>query len=238
VGRSCAAPFPEKCIEALLAIANQRGARLHMNEEVQSWRSSGKGVTLTTVRGEYQAQRLIVAAGPWVGSLADSLKVDLPLEVERQLSHWFQPASSDNRFDAARCPIALWEPAAGEIFATLPDDGHGVKCGMHHAGALTSPNTVDRGVSADENESARRLLEKVMPGAGGQLLASRVCLYTNTPDRHFIVDWLEGQRVLMLSPCSGHGFKFATAIGEVASQLALDGRSELNLSPFSLSRFA
>ena len=76
-----------------------------------------------------------------------------------------------------------------------------------------------------------------MPGAGGRLLEARVCLYTNTPDRHFIIDWLEGNRVLVLSPCSGHGFKFASAIGEIAAQLVLDGRSWLDLKPFSLARF-
>jgi glycine/D-amino acid oxidase-like deaminating enzyme len=123
------------------------------------------------------------------------------------------------------------------VFATLPDEGHGVKCGMHHAGSFTTPESVNRGVSDAENDRARILLEGVMPGAGGALLDSRVCLYTNTPDRHFIIDWLDS-RVLLVSPCSGHGFKFASAIGEIAAQLTLDGRTWLDLSPFSLSRFS
>lgn len=229
--------FPEKCIEAMLRLAEQRGAGLKINQEVKSWRSSATGVTLSTTVASYRADRLIVAAGPWLGGFIESLGVDLPLEVERQLSHWFEPSGSDDRYAASRCPIGLWEPADGEVFATLPDEGHGVKCGMHHAGAPTSPSAVDRAVSPDENAAAWRLLEQVMPGAGGRLLASRVCLYTNTPDRHFIVDWLKGARVLVLSPCSGHGFKFATAIGEAASQLVLDGRAAFDLSPFSLSRF-
>lgn len=78
-----------------------------------------------------------------------------------------------------------------------------------------------------------------MPGAGGRRIESRVCLYTNTPDRHFLVDWSDaGRRVLLVSPCSGHGFKFAIAIGELVAQLALEDRSWIDLSPFSLARFA
>ena len=76
-----------------------------------------------------------------------------------------------------------------------------------------------------------------MPGAGGEVVESRVCLYTNTPDSHFIIDWVERGRVLLLSPCSGHGFKFASAIGEIAAQLAIDDRSWIDIEPFSLKRF-
>jgi sarcosine oxidase len=160
----------------------------------------------------------------------------LPLEIERQLSHWFEPAEHRDAFGADRCPIALWEMPDGDVFATIPDEGHGVKCGMHHAGASTSPETVNRAVSMGENAVARELLEEVMPGAGGRLLDARVCLYTNTPDRHFIVDWV-GDRVLLVSPCSGHGFKFASAIGEIAAQLMTERRSWLDLTPFSVARF-
>jgi glycine/D-amino acid oxidase-like deaminating enzyme len=101
----------------------------------------------------------------------------------------------------------------------------------------TSPDAVNRVVSDHENAQAREILNVVMPGAGGALRDARVCLYTNTPDRHFIIDWAPDGRTLVLSPCSGHGFKFASAIGEIAAQLALDGRSWIDLAPFSLSRF-
>jgi len=161
----------------------------------------------------------------------------LPLAIERQLSHWYRPARSPELFAPDRCPIALWETRPDDVFATFPDDGHGVKCGTHHAGADTTADTVERTVSDAENEAARALLAQVMPDAAGPLVESRVCLYTNTPDRHFIIDWDTRERVLVLSPCSGHGFKFASAIGEIAAQLTLDGRSWIDLAPFSLSRF-
>jgi len=229
--------FPERCVRAFLSLARSSGATLRLNETVTGWAPANNGISINTTRGKVTAGKLVVAAGPWLPNLRDSLGVALPLEIERQLSHWFQPAATDDRYSASRCPIGLWEAEDNDVFATLPDEGHGVKCGTHHAGATTSPERVDRHVSDDENESARRLLEAVMPGAAGALLESRVCLYTNTPDRHFIIDWLKGQRVLVVSPCSGHGFKFASAIGEIVSQLVLDGRSWLDLAPFSLSRF-
>ena len=112
-----------------------------------------------------------------------------------------------------------------------------MKVGLHHAGTVTDPERVDRTTSAAEDRAARDLLNDVMPGAGGRLREARVCLYTNTPDRHFIIDWIQRDRVLLLSPCSGHGFKFASAIGELAGQMVLDGKSTLDVQPFALSRF-
>jgi sarcosine oxidase len=230
--------FPERCVRALLAGARKHGAELRLNEQVIGWGPAKEGLSVSTAGGRHTADRLVVAAGPWLPRLGEFLGVTLPLEIERQMSHWFKPTPApDNRYHASRCPIGLWETHDGGVFATLPDEGHGVKCGTHHAGAATSPDTVDRTVSQAENDAAQRLLEDVMPGAGARLLDSRVCLYTNTPDRHFIIDWLAGRRILVLSPCSGHGFKFASSIGEIVAQLVLDGRSWLDLEPFSLSRF-
>lgn len=229
--------FPERCVRAFVSLARNGGADVRLNEKVTGWRPTDDGVSITTSRGRVSARNLVVAAGPWLPDLRDALGVSLPLEIERQLSHWFQPATIDDRFSASRCPVGLWETKDDDVFATLPDEGHGVKCGTHHAGVTTSPERVDRHVSNAENDVARQLLETVMPGAGRRLIESRVCLYTNTPDRHFIIDWLKGQRVLVVSPCSGHGFKFASSIGEIVSQLVLEGRSWLDLAPFSLSRF-
>lgn len=229
--------FPERCVAAQLERAGAHGAVLHLQEAVVRW-STGRRVSVETVRDTYEVDRLVVAAGPWLPGLCDSVGMTIPLEIERQLSHWFEPETPNRvRYTAERCPVGLWEMPDGDVFATLPDEGHGVKCGMHHAGASTSPEQVNRSVSQGENAVARELLETVMPGAGGRLLEARVCLYTNTPDHHFIIDWLDRDRVLVLSPCSGHGFKFASAIGEIAAQLVMDGRSWLDLAPFSLGRF-
>ena len=231
--------FPERCIEAHLDGARGHGAQLRFDEAVTGWTSTAGSVTLTTAGGRVAAERIVVCAGPWLPALAAKAGLRVPLEVERQLSHWFSPVdAADDAFDVTRCPVGLWEVPGGELFATLPDEGHGIKCGMHHAGAPTTPSTVDRTVSAAETAAARALLTRFAPRAAGPLRDARVCLYTNTPDRHFIIDWVERDRVLLLSPCSGHGFKFASAIGEVAMQLLTVGRAETDLAPFSLARFS
>ena len=229
--------LPELCVSAMLERAQAHGAVLRLNAQVTRWTRSGRGVTIEAAGERVEVERLVVAAGPWLPAFRDSLGINLPLEIERQLSHWFEPFERADKYDPTRCPIALWEMPDRDVFATFPDDGHGVKCGMHHAGASTSPETVSRSVTQGENAVARELLEQVMPGAGGRLKEARVCLYTNTPDRHFILDWLEGERVLVVSPCSGHGFKFAPAIGEIAGQMVMGEKSWLDLTPFSLRRF-
>ena len=229
--------FPERCVKAAMAVARRGGATLRLNERVVSWRVNGGVITITTANAAYEANHVVVAAGPWLPALQDSLDVSIPVEIERQMSHWFEAKTPhDPRYRASNCPVGLWE-AGDDIFITLPDVGGGVKCGMHHAGLATSPDSVDRVVSTAEDEAARKLLNQVMPGAGGRLLDSRICLYTNTPDRHFIIDWARAGRVLLVSPCSGHGFKFASAIGEIVAELVLEGRSWLDLAPFSLARF-
>lgn len=227
---------PERCVSALIERAGRNGATLRTNEEVRGWKREGGVIHIDAANGPVTVERLVVAAGPWLPSLLGSLGVNIPLEIERQLSHWFAPHDDRGHFETGKCPIALWE-IDGDVFATFPNDGHGIKCGMHHAGAPTSPDAVNRTVSEAENAAARTLLEQVMPGAGGEVLEARVCLYTNTPDHHFIIDWVDEGHVLLLSPCSGHGFKFASAIGEIAGQMAMGERSWLDLAPFSLKRF-
>jgi sarcosine oxidase len=230
--------FPERCVSTFLAQAQALGAALRLNTSVAGWTVDAAGVTLTTSRGEERAERIVVSAGAWLPELARHLDAKIPVQIERQMSHWFDPAdAADGRYDAANCPVGLWEIADEELFLTMPNEGHGVKCGMHHSGATTTAASVNRVVSDAENAAATRLLEHVMPGAAQRFRDARVCLYTNTPDHHFIIDQLAGGRVLLLSPCSGHGFKFASAIGEVAADLLSVGRSRLDVSPFSLARF-
>lgn len=232
--------FPERCVEAMLRGGAAAGAALKFGERVLGWREDGRAVRIQTTHGNYTAGCVVVSAGPWLPELEQSVGRPLPLVIERQLSHWFLPKSPEHpKWKPGSTPIALWQANGDdEIFATFPLHGPGVKCGMHHAGSHTSPDSVDRAVSAREDQKAALLLGIVMPGAAASHVESRVCLYTNTPDRHFLIDWATPGRVLLVSPCSGHGFKFATAVGEVAAQLALEGRAWIDLAPFSLSRFA
>jgi len=229
---------PEASVESALALARRRGAELRMDEPVTSWRADGDGVAVTSPAGRWRADRLILSAGPWMKAPELLGPLGRRLQVERQLFHWFEPARTPGLFRADRCPVTIWEHAPGRVFATQPDAGDGVKAGIHHDGELTDPERVRREPTADDERAMRRLMETYMPAAAGPLREARVCLYTNTPDHHFVIDVHPGHpQVMIASPCSGHGFKFAVVVGEILADLATQGRSRFDLAPFALSRF-
>jgi sarcosine oxidase len=210
--------FPERCISAHLAMARQHGASLRTDEPVLRWQPDGAGVRVETARQTYLADRLVLTAGAWVQSLLPDL--ELPLQVERQVLFWFEPAAAPERFHPKQCPIHLWQVEGGRCFYGFPDLGDGVKLAGHHEGEHTSPDQVRREVDPAEVEAMRELARRYLPDAAGRLRSSCVCLYTNTPDAHFWIDHHpEHSQVLIASPCSGHGFKFSSAVGEVISEL-------------------
>ena len=231
--------FPEACVAAFLGRARQLGADLELGVSVESWSASDQEVTLATSRGTFRAGRAVLAAGPWLPELVPALAP--VLAVERQLQHWFEPApgASARAFAPDRCPIALWEHAPDRLFYTFPELGDGVKCGVHHEGEITSASGVRRTVSDAETAEARALLAALMPGAAGTLRDLATCLYTNTPDHHFLIDVLPGaERVIVASACSGHGFKFASAVGELVAQMAAAESPRFDVAPFGLARLA
>lgn len=228
---------PERCIAAQLEIAARSGAELRTDESVERWEAEPDAVTLHTARGRYEAGRVIFAAGAWMRELLADLR--LPLTVTRQTLFWFSPARDAELFAPARTPIALVEIAPDRIFYTFPDDGAGVKIAVHQDGEPTAPDAARRSVDECEVAEARRLLERYLPAAAGNLRETAVCLYTNTPDQHFVIDrHPEHANVIVASPCSGHGFKFASVVGEILADLATDGASRFDLVPFAVERFA
>jgi sarcosine oxidase len=228
--------FPERCIEALLSLATAHGATLAFEEPVMSWRAAGSGVEVRTAAGVYHAGHLLLTAGGWARELTGDL--DLPLAVERNAVHWFAPAGRPETLHPDRFPLFLLESAPGRVAYGFPDLGAGVKAAWHHQGELTSADAVRRTVNADEIEGMRDILRRFIPDANGAWIKSTVCTYTNTPDHDFIIDVHPShEQVLIASPCSGHGFKFSSAIGEILADLAIDGRSDVDLTPFRLTRF-
>lgn len=225
--------LPELCVSSQLELAESHGAELRRTTLMESIDagSESSDVVVRTSSGEIAAGYVVLATGSWManGELANLL------QVERQMLHWFRPASMPDQCHADQCPLGLWEYAPDRIFATFPDLGDGVKCGIHHEGETTTPDAVRRETSADEDALVRGLLERVMPPAAGELVEKRVCLYTNTADHNFLIDWHPSMpKVLVVSACSGHGFKFASAIGEVVADLVLDGKSRFDLSLFAM----
>ncbi len=228
--------YPESCIEAHLQLARRQGAELRFGETVLRWQAEGEGVRIVTAQNEFRADRLILTAGAWIQSLLPDF--DFPFHVERQVLFWFEPAGNREAFQPERCPIHIWEHEPGRFFYGFPDLGHGVKVARHHEGEPARPEAPRREVAPEEVDGMRGLLERFLPGAAGPLRAASVCMYTNTPDEHFFIDWHPAHpQVLIASPCSGHGFKFSSVIGEVLCELITTGRSHFDLSLFRWRTF-
>ena len=227
--------FPEACVAEQLASAARHGADLCTDEAVHGWRPDGEGFVITTSRGTRRAERLVLAANAWLPRLIPD--VPLALVVARQPLLWFEPHRDLERFGPDRLPIHLWEPEPGRFFYGFPAFAGLLKVAIHGEGAACDPDTVDRVVHPPEIEALRRRLAAYLPGAAGRFARGAVCLYANTPDGHFVIDHHpEHERVLLISACSGHGFKFAPAIGEAAADVLLDGRARLDLDLFRLDR--
>ncbi|HQR21052.1 MAG TPA: N-methyl-L-tryptophan oxidase [Burkholderiaceae bacterium] len=222
---------PEACVTAFLEQAQRRGATLRFDESVSNWQSDGPHVEVFTAQGRQRARQLIISAGAWVASLLPGL--ELPFRIERQVLHWFEPIGDADSFTPQRCPIHLWQFDDDRFFYGFPDQGAGVKLAFHHGGETTAADEPRRAVTHAEVTGIRATVKRFVPGADGRLLRSVVCLYTNTPDEHFWIDWHPGHpNVLVASPCSGHGFKFAPVIGEILADLVERRPARFDLGPF------
>jgi sarcosine oxidase len=227
----------DACVRAHFAGAARRGAELRFDERVTSWRSDGETVRVETTRGRYSARQLVVSAGPWMQTLLSDL--ELPLSVERQVLVWFEPNTHAEWYAPTRCPIYLWEYAPGRLGYGFPRLAQGVKAAVFHEGdTVRDADAIPRTVAPEEIDRVREALRHLLPDvAAGELRDAKVCPFTNTPDTHFLIDFHPSfSNVLISSPCSGHGFKFASAIGELQADLLIDGRSRFDLAPFRLRR--
>lgn len=227
--------LPELAIESALKLAEAAGAILHYDEPVLEWQS-GSGLTIVTSRGGYSVARVIVAAGAWMaGSVTGTA---LPLGVARQPLFWFTPAGQDPPVEPGQMPIFMWEWEADRYFYGFPDLGDGVKVAIHREGPPTDPDRARRAVTPGEESLLRAIMAPRTPALNGALRDAAVCLYTNTADGDFLIDRSpRDSRVILASPCSGHGFKFAPAIGQVLADLVEDREPGFDIRPFRLARF-
>ena len=181
-----------------------------------------------------RARRLVLAAGPWLASMLGGLT--LPLTVERVVQYWYA-TGGDDRFSPPRFPIFLLEAPDGRMLYGLPDQGRGLKLAEHHGGRPTTADAVDRQVSAAEREGFHAFASRWLSDLPAGPADASVCLYTNTPDSNFLLDWHPAAPgVFVCSACSGHGFKFAPAIGEAVASVVATGSSPHDLAPFRLAR--
>jgi sarcosine oxidase len=229
---------PEACVDAHMSLARAAGADVRLDERVLKWDPDGEGVRVTTSAGTYSADRLVIAGGAWNNELLRDL--DLSLEVERQSVFWLDPEGEASNYERDRFPIFAYEYKLGHICYGFPRLERGVKASVMHSGEISlSPHGVRRVVDESEVEPLRSALRPVLPDLSrARVLESTTCLFTNTSDHDFLIDFHPAyKQVLISSACSGHGFKFSSAIGELQADLLIDGVTRFDISPFRYDRY-
>jgi sarcosine oxidase len=225
----------EPSIAANISLATAAGADIRSGERVQAIEPRAGSVRIVTDRGAVEAGAAIVAAGAWTRSLLPDLAA-APLRATREVMGWFEPTDA-GLFSAF--PVFIIESRHGMHYGIPPHGGAGIKIAKHHhRNETVDPDRYDRTVSADDEALIRPVAADYLPAANGTLLAAETCLYTMTPDGDFLIDRLPGaENVVVASPCSGHGFKFAPVIGEILADLATAGATRHDIARFSLARF-
>jgi sarcosine oxidase len=225
----------EAGVQAMLAAARRRGAELVFETAVSGWRREGEVIRVATPAQDYDVRHVVVTAGPWMGQVLPLLK--LPFVVERAIQGWFRPRRGSVRHDPGHLPVFVIEGADRRVWYGLPDHGYGVKFARHHSGDTTTADTVSRLVGDEERAALQREAVEWLPALEDAVDAT-VCLYTNTPDGHFVIDrHPDDPRVVFASACSGHGFKFAPAIGEALADLVTGRAPAVDLASFRVDRF-
>lgn len=226
----------DACMQAHLDLARRHGADLRFETPALSWRNGGEGVVVETPDGPVEAATMILTPGPWAPeALAD---LSLPLSC-RRIAVVHLDATDPGRYPASDLSVYFWMTPEG-IYAGFPHiDGEGVKIMRHDVGDVCTPATVRREIDAEDTAQITRFTARYMPAANGPVREALACLYTMTPDNHFILDRHPAIPGLVYA-CGfcGHGFKFAPVIGEALSDLALDGATALPVGFLSARRFS
>lgn len=226
----------EACVRAHAAAAEAAGATLRIGETATAWEADASGVTLTTDRGRYRAERLVLALGAWAPGLARLGAV--PLQVRRKVQLWYDAPEPRHRRDGG-CPLFYFETAQGGFYGFPDLGGNGLKVAEHTGGeSVLDPLAVGRSLAPADRRPVEEFLSRHLPGVSRRVLRHEVCLYTMTPDEHFVVDrHPESERVLVVAGLSGHGYKFTSVLGEMAAAWAAGEELSPSLGFLGLSRF-
>lgn len=228
---------PERCVTAMARQAEASGAEILTGSRVVRWSARHGRATVQTQAGQFACRQIVLSSGPWLANVlgverggdsgqADVSGLRLPLRVERQVQLWFEPNKRELfRVDALPAFIHF---TGAETFYGIPELGdEGVKVARHHGGAITTADDIDRAVRPADEEAVRGYLRRHLPQADGRRIDGQVCMYTNTPDDHFIVDrHVAHDNVWIVGGFSGHGFKFAPVVGEIVTDLVTEGRTD------------
>lgn len=233
--------YSERAIAAFTQQATAHGATIRANERVTRWSADAHGVTVDTNRGQYTADRLVIAAGPWAATVASAFAP--LLTVTRQVLGWVAPLNpSDYTMERFPCwAIEDDTPNFDGVYYGFPmiDPEDGLKLAHHAADtAIAHPDDLDRTPHDTDEADFRPVLDRYLPGAAGPTRRMHVCMYTCSPDHHFIVDRHPNERrVTIATGFSGHGFKFASVVGEALADLSMHGRSDLPIGFLGFDRF-
>lgn len=234
--RSAGFLYVEDCVQAHACEAVRLGATIQDNEPVVSWQANEREVTVETHAGRYTGARLILTAGPWAGELL--ARRGAFLRVMRQVVQWFG-ARDDRRFRRDVFPLYIADTPLGHFYGFPMLNANGAKVAQHYgAPELSTPSEIDRTVRPADEETTRAFLREYLPMLDGPCHRSSVCIYTLTPDRHFVIDLHpDHPNVALAAGFSGHGFKFASVVGEILADLADHGRTDLPIDMFRIKRF-
>jgi len=229
---------PERAVQAHLKVAQTAGAQLRFQTLMRGWETADSGVQIRLYDNTQLTSRvLVLSLGPWFKETLEALGV--PIRVQRNVQVWLSPGTG--AYDAGEFPAFLLDRAGlpAPLYG-FPDFGDGVKAAFHGFGQLTTADEIDRKVDMDRDViPVMRAMDRWMPGAAGTFREAKPCIYSLTPDANFVIDrHPRHANVILCGGFSGHGFKFAPVIGEIAADLALDGGSRHRIDFLSLKRFA
>jgi len=228
--------LPERCIVSYVVAAQARGAEIHGREKMLDWEPHGDGVRVVTPRGVYEADRLVITAGAWTSKIIGQVGgLAVP---ERQVLAWFQPFRPE-LFLPERFPVFNVLVPEGRYYGFPAFGIPGFKVGLyHHLGETADPDRMDRECHPHDEQLLREFAERYFPDAAGPTMTLKACMFTNTKDNHFVIDLHpDYAQVSFATGFSGHGFKFASVIGEIMADLAERGTTRHNIELFRLDRF-
>jgi sarcosine oxidase len=232
--------FPEACIEAQLVEAARLGASLNIGETVLSYEASASGVNVTTTRANYAAGKVVISAGPWLPQFLPKPMADL-FTVRRQVLCWFRIRPTNalpfERYRPDAFPVFIWQTPRKQTIYGFPwvgTDEPTIKIATEQYETETTADSVEHNVTpAEIADMYETYTADFFPGVSNDCIKSAVCMYTCVDNARFIIDSLPGEpRVIVASPCSGHGFKHSAAIGEAIADLAIKGTAA-ELAPFA-----
>ena len=228
--------FPERAIAAHLSVARSEGAHLYDRARVSGFEPIADGVRIDFQDGDaVEASRLAICAGPWSADLLAHVR--LPLHVQRNVQYWFEPATQSWSPNALPAFLLERDGLPVPLYA-IPDLGDGFKIAFHGLGEITTADRLDRSVHANEVAQMQDALAGLLPGSEAKLIASKVCMYTMTPDANFAIGRdPANERIVIACGFSGHGFKFAPVIGEIVAQMLAGEEPPYDLGFLRLERF-